>query len=317
MRKLLSYWNQNKRKILITIAVIALIIIIIQIANAMVKEQNKKDSNNQIGQNIVANDITKPSESVVSNDKLTEKETKENSDFIEQFVNYCNQHKIEEAYNLLTDDCKTELYPTKEIFTSNYVNQIFGEQVNYELQLWYTASNCYTYRITYNKGNLLQTGGQASTGNFLDYITLIKQNGEYKLNINKFIRKEAINKQGSNNGIEVTINSKSIYVDYEIYHMTVQNDTQKTILLNDGTSTSNFSLIGRNNNIFTSVISEVPMSSLILNPKYRKTMDVKFNKIYITESKLEAMQMTNIYLDKSQYDSKQENPEQTTIRIGL
>ncbi len=317
MRKLLSYWNQNKRKILITIAVIALIIIIIQIANAMVKEQNKKDSNNQIGQNIVANDITKPSESVVSNDKLTEKETKENSDFIEQFVNYCNQHKIEEAYNLLTDDCKTELYPTKEIFTSNYVNQIFGEQVNYELQLWYTASNCYTYRITYNKGNLLQTGGQASTGNFLDYITLIKQNGEYKLNINKFIRKEAINKQGSNNGIEVTINSKSIYVDYEIYHMTVQNDTQKTILLNNGTSTSNFSLIGRNNNIFTSVISEVPMSSLILNPKYRKTMDVKFNKIYITESKLEAMQMTNIYLDKSQYDSKQENPEQTTIRIGL
>ena len=317
MRKLLSYWNQNKRKILITIAVIALIIIIIQIANAMVKEQNKKDSNNQIGQNIVANDITKPSESVVSNDKLTEKETKENSDFIEQFVNYCNQHKIEEAYNLLTDDCKTELYPTKEIFTSNYVNQIFGEQVNYELQLWYTASNCYTYRITYNKGNLLQTGGQASTGNFLDYITLIKQNGEYKLNINKFIRKEAINKQGSNNGIEVTINSKSIYVDYEIYHMTVQNDTQKTILLNNGTSTSNFSLIGRNNNIFTSVISEVPMSSLILNPKYRKTMDVKFNKIYITESKLEAMQMTNIYLDKSQYDSKQVNPEQTTIRIGL
>ena len=317
MRKLLSYWNQNKRKILITIAVIALIIIIIQIANAMVKEQNKKDSNNQIGQNIVANDITKPSESVVSNDKLTEKETKENSDFIEQFVNYCNQHKIEEAYNLLTDDCKAELYPTKEIFTSNYVNQIFGEQVNYELQLWYTASNCYTYRITYNKGNLLQTGGQASTGNFLDYITLIKQNGEYKLNINKFIRKEAINKQGSNNGIEVTINSKSIYVDYEIYHMTVQNDTQKTILLNNGTSTSNFSLIGRNNNIFTSVISEVPMSSLILNPKYRKTMDVKFNKIYITESKLEAMQMTNIYLDKSQYDSKQENPEQTTIRIGL
>ena len=35
MRKLLKYWNQNKRKILITIAVIALVIIIIQMINAM------------------------------------------------------------------------------------------------------------------------------------------------------------------------------------------------------------------------------------------------------------------------------------------
>lgn len=317
MRKLLSYWNQNKRKILITIAVIALVIIIIQIANSMIREQNKKNSNNQTERNIVANDITKPSESIISDTKLTEKEVKENSDLIEQFVEFCNQKKIDEAYQLLTEDCKAELYPTKEIFISNYINQIFGEQVNYELQLWYTASNCYTYRITYNKGNLLQTGGQASTGNFLDYITLIKQNGEYRLNINKFIRKEALNKQGSNSGVEVAIHSKSIYVDYEIYHMTVQNNTQKTILLNDGTSTNNFSLIGRNNNTFTSVISELPISNLILNPQYRKNMDIKFNKTYMTESKLEAMQMTNIYLDKSQYDNKQENPEQTTIRIGL
>lgn len=317
MRKLLSYWNQNKRKILITIAVIALVIIIIQIANAMIREQNKKNSNNQTERNIVANDITKPSESIISDTKLTEKEVKENSDLIEQFVEFCNQKKIDEAYQLLTEDCKAELYPTKEIFISNYINQIFGEQVNYELQLWYTASNCYTYRITYNKGNLLQTGGQASTGNFLDYITLIKQNGEYRLNINKFIRKEALSKQGSNSGVKVAIHSKSIYVDYEIYHMTVQNNTQKTILLNDGTSTNNFSLIGRNNNTFTSVISELPISNLILNPQYRKNMDIKFNKTYMTESKLEAMQMTNIYLDKSQYDNKQENPEQTTIRIGL
>lgn len=317
MRKLLSYWNQNKRKILITIAVIALIIIIIQIANTMIKEQNKKESNNQIGQNIVANDITKPSESVISDDKLTEKETKENSDFIAQFVNYCNQHKIEEAYNLLTDDCKAELYPTKEIFVSNYINQIFGEQVNYELQLWYTASNCYTYRITYNKGNLLQTGGQTSTGNFLDYITIIKQNGEYKLNINKFIRKETLNKQGSNSGIEIDISSKSIYVEYEIYNITIQNNTQKTILLNDGTNANNFSLIGTNNSTFSSVISELPVSSLTLEPQYRKTINVKFNKVYMSVSKLDYMQITNIYLDKEQYDTKQENVEKTTIKINL
>ena len=317
MKKLLSYWNQNQRKILITIAVIALVIIIIQIANTMIREQNKRENENKTERNIIANDITKPSESIISNNKLTEKETKENSDFIEQFVELCNQNKVDEVYQMLTDDCKAELYPTKEIFISNYINQIFQQPVNYELQLWYTASNCYTYRITYNKGNLLQTGGKGEAGNFLDYITLIKQNGEYKLNINKFIRKEALNKKGSSSGIEVAINSKSIYVDYEIYHMTVQNNTQKTILLNDGTDANNFSLTGRNNSMFSSVISELPVSSLTLESQYRKTMDIKFNKIYMTDAKLEAILMNNIYLDKVQYDTKQENPEKTNIRINL
>lgn len=316
MRKLLSYWNQNKRKILITIAVIALVIIIIQIANSMVKKQNK-EKNNEVKQNIVANDITKPNESVISNDKLTEKQTEENSNFIEQFVSFCNQKKIDEAYQMLTDDCKTELYPTKEIFISNYINQIFREQVNYELQLWNTASNCYTYRITYNRGNLLQTGGQVSTSNFLDYITLIKQNGGYKLNINKFIRKEILNRQGRNSGIEVSINSKSIYVDYEIYHMTVQNNTQKTILLNDRTNANNFSLIGTNNSTFSSDISELPTSSLTLEPQYRKIIDVKFNKVYMSASKPEVMQMSNVYLDKAQYDEKQEEVQKVTIKINL
>ncbi len=316
MIKLLRYWNQNKRKILITIAVIALIIIVIQIANSVVKKRNEKDKN-EIRQSTVANDITKPNESIISQDKLTEKETKENSDFIEQFVSFCNQKKADDAYSLLSDDCKNELYPTKELFVNNYMNQIFEETVNYELQLWYTVSNCYTYRITYNKGNLLQTGGQGNSSNFLDYITLLKQNGEYKLNINKFIRRQTLSKQGGSNGINITINSKCIYVDYEIYNMTVQNNTQNTILLNDGTNANNFSLIGRNNSTFSSVISELPMSSLTLDPQYRKTINIKFNKIYMTRSELDAMQMTNIYLNKQQYDIKQENAEKITIRIDL
>ena len=45
MIKLLRYWNQNKRKILITIGVIALIIVIIQIANIVAKKQNEADKN--------------------------------------------------------------------------------------------------------------------------------------------------------------------------------------------------------------------------------------------------------------------------------
>ena len=317
MIKLLRYWNQNKKKILITIAVIAFVIIIIQMINKMIQMQNERDKDKVAKNTIIASDITKPNQSIISDNKLTQKETEEKSNFIEQFVTKCNQHKVDEAYEMLTQDCKIELYPTKQIFISNYINQIFEQEVNYQLELWYSISNCHTYRITYNKGSLLQTGGQTSNSNYIDYITLIKQNGEYKLNINQFIGRTEINRKGENSGIEIQVNNKSIYVDYEIYHMTVQNNTQKTILLNDRKSVNHFKLIGKSNNIFTSVISEVPISSLTLNPQYRKTIDIKFNKIYMTESKVEAIQMENIYLDKEQYDTNQENADTITIRIGL
>jgi len=46
-------------------------------------------------------------------------------------------------------------------------------------------------------------------------------------------------------------------------------------------------------------------------------MDIKFNKMYMTISKPEMMQMANVYLDKTQYDSRQENAEKVTIRINL
>lgn len=316
MIKLLRYWNQNKRKILITVAVIALVIIIIQMANNMIKMQNVNNKNEQIKNTAVIEDITKPNQSVVTEQKLTEKETKENSEFIEQFINYCNQKQISEAYSLLGEECKEELYPTQEVFNSNYIAQIFENQVNFELDLWHIDSNCYTYRVTYHKGNLLQTGGKVSNGNFVDYITLIKQNGEYKLNINKLIRKETLNKQASNSGVDITLNSKTIYMDYEIYNITAQNNTTKTILLNGGNA-SDIKLTDQDNINFYSVISETPLSSLELNAQYKKTFHIKFNKSYITDSKLQEMQITNIYLDKTQYDNKQENAEKTTISIKL
>ena len=54
-----------------------------------------------------------------------------------------------------------------------------------------------------------------------------------------------------------------------------------------------------------------------INLNFLEPVDIKFNKIYMTRSELEAMQMTNIYLNKEQYDTKQENAEKITIKINL
>ena len=37
----------------------------------------------------------------------------------------------------------------------------------------------------------------------------------------------------------------------------------------------------------------------------------------MTQSKVQTMQITNIYLDKNQYDTKQENAEKITVKVEL
>lgn len=319
MNKLLKYWEANKRKILITIGVIALVFICIRIANQLVKQQNESKKN-EIMQNSfsIVKDVTKPDETIISDTKLNEQQTEENSALIKQFVEYCNQKQIQKAYELISQDCKTELYSNEQHFANNYINQIFTNAKNYQLELWAEKNGCYTYKITYNEGNPLQTGGYTSN-NFIDYITIVKDGKNQKLNISNFVNKEQLNKSAESNNVKVQVNSRSIYIDYEIYNITVTNNTEKTILLNDGKSPENFCLLDKNDNQYYSLIHEVAMSSLTINAKYTKTFKLKFNKMYYTNNQIKYMQLKDIYLDKEQYDINlnQENMETTTIKIKL
>ena len=67
------------------------------------------------------------------------------------------------------------------------------------------------------------------------------------------------------------------------------------------------------------MVYEVPSSTLTLEPGYQKTFDLKFNKIYNANSQIRYMEIRDIYLNKEQYDSmqNQEGLEKTTIQIKL
>ena len=183
----------------------------------MVKRQNTNTT-----YNIEAQDVTKPNKPVITDSKLSEKETEDNSKIIKEFVEYCNENNLQEAYNMLTNDCKEQIYNTIDIFKQNYVNQIFKTKKSYKLELWIENNNYYTYRITYIEGNPLQTGGYNSGNNYVDYITVVKNNNELKLNIGQFIKKEILNKQKENDNINITINSRLVYFYYQTYNIFIR-----------------------------------------------------------------------------------------------
>lgn len=308
MKKLLKYWNQNKRKILITVGVIVFIYVCIQIANTIVKKQNEQkaqERQNQINTNIgQATDVTKPKDSVLTQTNLSEKKAEENAKLIKEFVQYCNEKKPEQAYQLLSDACKEELYGTANLFAQNYISPIFKTQKTYELELWAEFDGCSTYKITFLEGNALQTGGSTSSNNFVDYITVVKQAEELKLNVSKLINKiNYSNKSGSNKNVEVMVNSRVIFMEYESYYLTVKNRTSKTILLNNGKQANNIYLVDTSQIEYASQIYELPTSNLSIPSQYQRKIKIKFHKVYTANNKVRSMQIKGICLDKEQYDA--------------
>ena len=106
---------------------------------------------------------------------------KEAKKIIDNFVTYCNNGEIEEAYNLLSEECKEELFPDLETFKNNYHSKIFTDYKMYNLMAWINSDNCFTYKVEITE-DILTTGG-ASELNIEDYYTIVKNNNEYKLNI--------------------------------------------------------------------------------------------------------------------------------------
>ena len=123
MHKLLRFYNQNRGMIIAIIGTIALIIIIIQILNSLVKQKRDNEKQNVIANqaNSSTNSTTiSPSNTSVINGK-TVKDIENDNLIIKQFVEYCNEGKIENAYNMLSNACKERIYPSLERFKTMYV----------------------------------------------------------------------------------------------------------------------------------------------------------------------------------------------------
>lgn len=141
------FYNQNRKTIWITIAIIIFTIIIIQALNYIVKNNQNKSINSTSSLNTTSTTNYDPNYSVITGDKIEETTNKETTNIIDNFIKYCNEGNTEKAYNLLTDDCKSELFPTLEIFVNNYYKKIFTNYKTYNIQAWIISDSSYTYKI--------------------------------------------------------------------------------------------------------------------------------------------------------------------------
>ncbi len=201
MHNLMRFIRQNKKQIIKVALIVAFFILMLQLLNYFAANQTSNDSNRKSDIYNTSNGTILSDKSAVSGGSISTSEINKVNSKIDEFVKYCNEHNTEEAYNILSDSCKEELYPEINDFISNYYEPLFkDEKRNYSIENW--ASNTYIVKFT---GDLLATGKSANDSTYQDYITIIEENGQTKLNINKYIGREEINKKSSSDNIEAIV----------------------------------------------------------------------------------------------------------------
>ena len=311
MYKLIRFYNQNRGKIIKIILIIVFVIAIIQLLNFFTKQDNKNKTTNN---NVNINNSTYSKEvvtdkSAITGETISESKLKKASEIINDFLNYCNDGNYNEAYDVLTDECKDEMYPTIDDFKKIYYDNTFGgEKKSFTIENW--MDNTYHVNISENS---LATGKISEDNTKQDYITVIEKDKTYKLNINNYIGRKSLNKVTEIKKIKFTIQSVDTYMDYQTYNIQVENNTDNTILLDTGENTKSLYLLDSNRMKYYFYNNELIKEKLKIQGKYITTIKIKFNNSYSSSRTIKKMIFSNVILNYEDYNKTEDKSQYKDI----
>ena len=301
-----EWYIKHKEKIEYAIVFIVVLVLINIIVVFFAMRNNSNNDNNVLNTGIDADNqvISKPienfnsisvqtDESVVTGDKLTDGQI-DSINNIENFVSYCNNGEIKQAYSLLSGECKEELYPTIENFTELYYNKVFnGEKKNVSIENW--SNNIYKVEIA---GDFLSTGKYDENDIQEDYMEIVAEEESYKLNINGFLGKETLdNKATSKHDITITAVEVSTYMDYQTYTFNIKNSSENAILLDDRSNISSMYLEDENGMKYSSYTHELSDSQLKVLPQTEKNITIKYYNKFTTGREMKKIVFSRLILN--------------------
>lgn len=301
MRELKLWYNANRKKIWVAIGIIAALIAITQFFNFLVSrtnndENNKTNISNEISiKEQIKNETNVDVESTTSpitGQTVSEKKLKEDASIIGQFMEFCNSGNTQEAYNLLSENCKNNVFNTLEQFEQGYYQYVFGGETKiYTILNW--EGN--TYRVDIME-NMLSTGKSNNGYEKQDYITIEEMDNEKKLNINSYIGHREINKktEDNDNGIIVEVLSKEIFKEYEEYKIRVKNNRNELIILDSMTYADSLYLEDSKEQKYPAYTHELTDPMLSLDSGTTKELNIKFYNSYDTNKNIQHIVFSNI-----------------------
>ena len=318
----------ENRYLIITIIIgIILFLSLINVANSFIKEntrQKLEQQENIINTNTMVNNNETYNKqpimgSTQNNNKTNNSLT--NEKLIKDFISYCNSHEIQNAYSLLSDECKEAVFfGNIEYFRKNYVESIFTSNKILNIQKW-IESYTTTYRVRLSD-DILSTGNIKDKANTIeDYYTICEtKDGKQKLNINGYIIRDHKKSEKEVEGIKISILKRDIFKEYEQYEIKVENKTNNIIMLDSKENVDTIYLIGSNDSKYSGFTHELDEIKTVIPNNTSKNITIRFNKIYSNQTVMKKMVFEDIILNFNNYElalNKKEYKDRITINIEL
>lgn len=308
MHNLRHFYYQNKEKIWKVVLFIAFLLGIIYFLNShAISNETQSNISNTLNSNEIYSDEQNKTyisnQSAISGGSVEKTEVEEINSTISKFLQYCKNGNLEQAYEMISADCKENEYKTLENFQNKYVKSKFDKTSIYKIEKW--ISN--TYKISISK-DLLLTGDINNNEKQTEYITITKEDGEKKLNINSYIGKKDINKEATQENIKITAISKKIYLDYEIYNFKIENLSSNTIKLDCLKKIGTIHLEDSNGNTYNAYTNEILDEDLEIKANHENSLTIKYANKYSNKTQIKSVIFENVILNYPKY-KKAENIE--------
>ena len=286
----LIQWAKKRKKELIVLGLLAWLIIFI--INTILKNQQSK--------------IDPPSTSYTPHTAVYKEDAvvpenyqKSIENTIDKYFNYCNEGKYEEAYNLITPECRKKLYPSIAEF-KGYVDYVFqGKKKIYNIQNLSMVDNKYIYNIRI-LDDILANGTTDGYYYYEEKFILIEDNGEMKLSIGEYIGDEQLNIKAENDDMIFEVQSKSVDYETETYTIKITNKTDKYIVISDNTENNEIILdLGEQ----TRRPVDTEYLSIYVKPNSTTIQSLKFNKFYDNGLTAQKLLLGNVRI-LNNYNSK-------------
>ncbi len=324
MKKIVLWYNKNRKLIFTTIIVLIILILLIPLIryiNSIIRTNESSTVNSVdtiIGQKDNINNNLNDThldtvESVVSGENLTQSQIGTLT-IIDEFIALCNNKQIEEAYNLLSDECKEEMYPTVENFTNSYYNQIFGNsKKTVSIENWINN----TYKISIIE-DALSTGIYTTSNAIQDYITIVNDSeGNLKLNINSYINREEKNVTRQTDELNIELLRIDTYMEYQIYRFKVTNNTDNSIILDDKQISDSMYLEDENELKYEAYIHEITEEELTISPKQTKEIEIKFYNNYSSTGTITSINFSRIILNYNSFNTINEGKYNNYVSLKI
>lgn len=211
------------RKIILIVLIIWLCVLVV---NSMLKDYKPEEK---------IDTTYTPHESVLgSKEDVPQNLQQPIDELIETYFNYCQNKEYENAYNMVSDNCKNIYFNSLDSF-KEYVDIIFDQEKLYYIQNYSNYDNYYIYQIRIFD-NIMKTGltGKEDITFYEEKLVISKEdNGELKLSLRQYITSKNMEDVYEDDYLKIWVEKKHIFYEQETYTLKIKNKSEYIAVLAD------------------------------------------------------------------------------------